>query len=226
MSSTTENLMPGILGNMYDFGSEFNFDHDWTDSPISNEQPIKTPMLPVSKGSECTAAQITDPQPTAAQITNPQTTAAQITCPQPTATPTINTKEVKETVTLTCEGEPEAKRARLDAEESKRQYETIAKVVEDSTKQLVSAIETNSRAIRGVDKTLGQFLEVLQKMNRTMERMGEEQRREHERRLEESQRREKAETTKRSDERDNRKETSKKSEGKENRVLKSTVKKV
>ncbi|XP_053376550.1 DDRGK domain-containing protein 1-like [Mercenaria mercenaria] len=172
-------------------------------------------MLPVSKG----------PQSTAAQITNLQHTAAQITSPQPTAAPTTSTNDVKETVTLTCEGEPEPKRAKLDAEESKRQYEMIAKVVEDSNKQLVSAIETNSRAIGGVDKTLGQFLEVLQKMNRTMERMGEEQRREHERRLEESQRREKAEATKRSDERDNRKETSKKNEGKENRVLKSTVKK-
>jgi hypothetical protein len=54
-------------------------------------------------------------------------------------------------------------------------------------KAINRGILKNSRAIRGVNKTLGQLIDVMTKIYRTLKRMGEEHQREHKRRREESQ---------------------------------------
>ena len=110
--------------------------------------------------------------------------------------------------------EPQPKKMRFEEQTGNVQVgETIKELVQGSLAQLLDAFEKNSRAIRGIDKTLGTLTEAVVKMNRTMERMGEEQRRENERRIEERR------------ERSYERRTDRSHDKKENRSLKSIVNK-
>lgn len=207
--STTEDILPGLLGINDNTESEyeFGFNHNW---------------LEIEAGAQTENGNLNSDS---GNVEDPLVGTSRV--------------EVATQVELTSNVEPATKRPRIDdtvTNEEKQDFKlakVIESVIESGVKQLTDAFEKNSRAVRGVDKTLGQLMEVMSKMNRTLERMGEEQRREHERRREEGQN---ELSVKRADE--NRKEKSRKSEetsrredyskkeGKENRTLKSIVNKV
>ena len=89
----------------------------------------------------------------------------------------------------------------------------VVESIKELGQGILDAFERNSRAIRGIDKTLGTLTDAVVKMNRTMEGMGEEQRRLNQKQKEERK------------ERSYKRRTDRSKDKKENTSLKSIVNK-
>lgn len=115
--------------------------------------------------------------------------------------------------------------------------QALDKVLEERLKPLTEGVQQNARAVRCMEKAFNNMVDVLVKINRNIERMGEEQRREHDyrRREMENRRRDSEGQTRRiTDEEDRRREGEQKDRrasdtrrerGKENFTMKSVVNK-
>ena len=97
----------------------------------------------------------------------------------------VQAQEKATNTNKTTEAEAKPSPRKEEPTQSTQAGEALVEVIRTAVGRLVDAFEQNSRAIRGIDKTLGTLTDVVTKMSRTLERMGEEQRREHERRTDE-----------------------------------------